>query len=61
MKNCLDCKYSYIEDIWGDVECKLKNHYCIQIEIDGHTYKGRKYDQHSESCISCTDFEKEKR
>ena len=31
MNNCLMCKYSKINGIFGDMECKFKNHICERL------------------------------
>ena len=31
MNDCLTCKYSRIDGIWGDMDCKLKNHICERL------------------------------
>ena len=34
MANCLNCKYSYVEDIWGEPACE-KGKY-IRLDEDGY-------------------------
>ena len=43
MNDCLTCKYSRIDGIWGDMDCKLKNHICERlndVEFVGKTISG---------------------
>lgn len=30
MNNCLNCRHSYVEDIWKPPSCKLKNHEIVE-------------------------------
>ena len=48
MANCLDCKHSYIEDIWYELMCK-KGEY-IRLDEEGFI---------SEEEIECKYFEEE--
>lgn len=56
MNDCLDCKHSYIEDIWNEVVCELKNHYCHQTEE--YEYEGKVYDKNMQRYIKCKNFNK---
>lgn len=28
MNDCINCKHSRVEKIWGNMECRLKDHMC---------------------------------
>ena len=55
--DCLDCAHCYIDDIFNEVLCKLKFHFCEQ--IDDLLYEGRKENE-NRTIIECKDFKGKK-
>lgn len=55
--DCLDCAHCYIDDIFNEVLCKLKFHFCEQ--IDDFMYEGRKENE-NRTIIECKDFKGKK-
>lgn len=51
--DCLDCKHSYIDDIYHEVHCRFNRHFCE--EIDEFLYEGRMLNKNG-TIIECKSF-----
>ena len=57
MNECVNCRYSRVEKIWGNMECKLKDHMCTYQGF--MTYRGKQF--LNDQVVDCQDGVKRER
>lgn len=58
MADCLDCKHSYVDDLFHELRCRKAGHFC-RLDDDG-SYYGILLMKEGWASAVCKDFKEEK-